>query len=92
MATQSTAPPSIHAADSTRAGRPPTRTRKSPAVSPRTGRVEANGAEFGYVTQRSAVDWSFPVTVHDVVMMDSLRGQENIERLAELFKTDSQSD
>ncbi|TNF79231.1 MAG: hypothetical protein EP301_14010 [Gammaproteobacteria bacterium] len=30
--------------------------------------------------------------VHDVVMMDSLRGQENIERLAELFKTDSQSD
>ena len=26
--------------------------------------------------------------VHDVVMMDSLRGQENIERLARLFKTD----
>ena len=26
--------------------------------------------------------------VHDVVMMDSLRGQENIERLAEIFKTD----
>jgi ABC-type Mn2+/Zn2+ transport system ATPase subunit len=35
----------------------------------KTGTVEANGAEFGYVTQRSAVDWSFPVTVHDVVMM-----------------------
>jgi ABC-type Mn2+/Zn2+ transport system ATPase subunit len=38
-------------------------------VAPRTGKVEANGAEFGYVTQRSAVDWTFPVTVHDVVMM-----------------------
>jgi manganese/iron transport system ATP-binding protein len=38
-------------------------------VTPRTGRVEADGAEFGYVTQRSAVDWSFPVTVHDAVMM-----------------------
>ncbi len=36
---------------------------------PRTGSVENNGAEFGYITQRSAVDWSFPVTVHDVVMM-----------------------
>jgi manganese/iron transport system ATP-binding protein len=36
---------------------------------PRTGNVETNGAEFGYVTQRSAVDWDFPVTVHDVVMM-----------------------
>ena len=30
--------------------------------------------------------------VHDVVMMDSLRGQENIERLAKLFKTDRKSD
>jgi ABC-type Mn2+/Zn2+ transport system ATPase subunit len=38
-------------------------------VHPRTGRVQTNGAAFGYVTQRSAVDWSFPVTVHDVVMM-----------------------
>jgi manganese/iron transport system ATP-binding protein len=36
---------------------------------PRTGNVETNGAEFGYVTQRSTVDWDFPVTVHDVVMM-----------------------
>lgn len=36
---------------------------------PKTGSVETNGAEFGYVTQRSAVDWSFPVTVHDAVMM-----------------------
>jgi manganese/iron transport system ATP-binding protein len=35
----------------------------------RKGSVETNGAEFGYVTQRSSVDWSFPVTVHDVVMM-----------------------
>ncbi|MEJ2735857.1 MAG: metal ABC transporter ATP-binding protein [Anaerolineae bacterium] len=36
---------------------------------PARGTMETNGAEFGYVTQRSAVDWSFPVTVHDVVMM-----------------------
>jgi manganese/iron transport system ATP-binding protein len=36
---------------------------------PTGGTTETNGAEFGYVTQRSAVDWSFPVTVHDVVMM-----------------------
>ena len=35
----------------------------------RKGSVETNGAEFGYVTQRSSVDWDFPVTVHDVVMM-----------------------
>jgi ABC-type Mn2+/Zn2+ transport system ATPase subunit len=38
-------------------------------VSSRAGRVEIGGAELGYVSQRSAVDWSFPVTVHDVVMM-----------------------
>ena len=38
-------------------------------VHPKTGQVDAQGAEFGYVTQRSAVDWSFPVTVHDAVMM-----------------------
>lgn len=38
-------------------------------IHPRTGSVITNGAEIGYVTQRSAVDWSFPVTVHDVVMM-----------------------
>ncbi|HSR33362.1 MAG TPA: metal ABC transporter ATP-binding protein [Anaerolineae bacterium] len=36
---------------------------------PSGGNTETNGAEFGYVTQRSAVDWTFPVTVHDVVMM-----------------------
>jgi manganese/iron transport system ATP-binding protein len=38
-------------------------------IHPLSGRVEAEGAGFGYVTQRSAVDWTFPVTVHDVVMM-----------------------
>lgn len=38
-------------------------------VQPNKGRIETNGARFGYVTQRSAVDWDFPVTVHDVVMM-----------------------
>jgi len=36
---------------------------------PVRGTANANGAEFGYVTQRSVVDWSFPVTVHDTVMM-----------------------
>jgi manganese/iron transport system ATP-binding protein len=38
-------------------------------VQPLSGRIETNGAGFGYVTQRSSVDWTFPVTVHDVVMM-----------------------
>ena len=36
---------------------------------PTRGTANANGAEFGFVTQRSVVDWSFPVTVHDTVMM-----------------------
>jgi manganese/iron transport system ATP-binding protein len=36
---------------------------------PRSGSVRTQGAEIGYVTQRSAVDWRFPVTVFDVVMM-----------------------
>ena len=30
--------------------------------------------------------------VHDVVMLDAQRGQENIERLAKLFKIDGSSD
>ncbi len=38
-------------------------------LQPASGTTNANGAEFGYVTQRSVVDWSFPVTVHDTVMM-----------------------
>jgi manganese/iron transport system ATP-binding protein len=38
-------------------------------IHPHAGSVQTNGAEIGYVTQRSVVDWSFPVTVHDVVMM-----------------------
>jgi manganese/iron transport system ATP-binding protein len=33
------------------------------------GRVTTHGLQIGYLTQRSAVDWSFPVTVHDAVMM-----------------------
>jgi ABC-type Mn2+/Zn2+ transport system ATPase subunit len=36
---------------------------------PTRGTAKTHGAQFGYVTQRSSVDWSFPVTVHDVVMM-----------------------
>ena len=38
-------------------------------IQPNAGTVQTHGAELGYVTQRSAVDWSYPVTVHDVVMM-----------------------
>jgi len=38
-------------------------------IPPVSGTISTNGAEMAYVTQRSAVDWSFPVTVHDVVMM-----------------------
>jgi len=38
-------------------------------VQPSRGTTTTHGAEIGYVTQRSAVDWTFPVTVHDVVMM-----------------------
>jgi ABC-type Mn2+/Zn2+ transport system ATPase subunit len=51
-----------------------------------SGRVETHGTDLGYVTQRSAVDWSFPVTVHDVVMMGRvgkmgwLRWQRPIDR------------
>jgi manganese/iron transport system ATP-binding protein len=55
-------------------------------LQPSRGRTETNGAEFGYVTQRSAVDWAFPVTVHDVVMMGRigkmgwLRWQRPVDR------------
>jgi manganese/iron transport system ATP-binding protein len=38
-------------------------------VHPQAGSIQTHRAEIGYVSQRSAVDWSFPVTVHDVVMM-----------------------
>jgi len=38
-------------------------------IHPKGGSVQTDNAELAYVTQRSAVDWSFPVTVHDVVMM-----------------------
>ncbi len=39
-----------------------------------SGRIQINGAPLhqatiGYVTQREEVDWNFPVTVEDVVMM-----------------------
>lgn len=36
---------------------------------PTAGTIDTNGAEIGYVPQRSEVDWRFPVSVHDVVMM-----------------------
>jgi len=53
---------------------------------PVAGSVESNGAKIGYVSQRSEVDWRFPVTVHDVVMMGRiaqigwLRWQRPIDR------------
>ena len=53
---------------------------------PKTGSVQTNGAEIGYVTQRSMVDWGFPVTVYDVVMMGRitrigwLRWQRPVDR------------
>ncbi|TRO45631.1 metal ABC transporter ATP-binding protein [Candidatus Bathyarchaeota archaeon] len=34
-----------------------------------SGTISTEGAEVAYVPQRSGVDWSFPVTVNDVVMM-----------------------
>jgi len=55
-------------------------------VRPVAGSVKTNGAEIGYVPQRSEVDWRFPVTVHDVVMMGRiaeigwLRWQRPIDR------------
>ncbi len=50
------------------------------------GSIRTSGSELGYVTQRSAVDWTFPVTVHDVVLMGRvgkmgwLRWQRPIDR------------
>jgi len=38
-------------------------------IRPSSGTIRTNGAKIGYVPQRSEVDWRFPVTVHDVVMM-----------------------
>ena len=55
-------------------------------IHPKTGTIQTNDAEIGYVTQRSTVDWDFPVTVHDVVMMGRigkmgwLRWQRPIDR------------
>ncbi|MFZ5916361.1 MAG: metal ABC transporter ATP-binding protein [Chloroflexota bacterium] len=52
------------------------------------GSIQTNGAEIGYIAQRSTVDWSFPVTVHDVVMMGRigkmgwLRWQRPVDRQA----------
>jgi ABC-type Mn2+/Zn2+ transport system ATPase subunit len=57
-------------------------------IPPHAGSVRTNGAEIGYVTQRSTVDWAFPVTVHDVVMMGRigkmgwLRWQRPVDREA----------
>ena len=50
------------------------------------GSIQTFGAALGYVTQRSVIDWGFPVTVHDVVMMGRvgkmgwLRWQRPVDR------------
>jgi ABC-type Mn2+/Zn2+ transport system ATPase subunit len=55
-------------------------------IQPSAGTISLHGAELGYVTQRSLVDWDFPVTVHDVVMMGRigkmgwLRWQRPVDR------------
>jgi manganese/iron transport system ATP-binding protein len=52
------------------------------------GSVRTAEVQIGYLTQRSAVDWSFPVTVHDLVMMGRigrigwLRWQRPVDRQA----------
>lgn len=44
-------------------------------LAPRHGRVErAPGLRLGYVPQRESVDWSFPVTVAEAVLMARPRG------------------
>ncbi|HKY66196.1 MAG TPA: metal ABC transporter ATP-binding protein [Acidimicrobiales bacterium] len=44
-------------------------------LAPRQGRVErAPGLRLGYVPQRETVDWSFPVTVAEAVLMARPRG------------------
>jgi len=53
---------------------------------PRSGKILHDQVEIGYVTQRSSVDWGFPVTVFDVVLMGRigkigwLRWQRSIDR------------
>ncbi len=38
-------------------------------VRPKAGQIRTADVEIAYITQRSAVDWSFPVTVFDTVLM-----------------------
>src|SRR5688572_11010221 len=40
---------------------------------PKTCRIVVDRKRLGYVPQQQAVDWSFPVTVRDVVMMGLTR-------------------
>jgi ABC-type Mn2+/Zn2+ transport system ATPase subunit len=42
-------------------------------LQPQAGRVDVNPARLGYVPQHEGVDWDFPVTVRDVVMMGRIR-------------------
>lgn len=42
-------------------------------LQPQAGRVDVNPARLGYVPQHEGVDWDFPVTVRDVVMMGRVR-------------------
>ena len=55
-------------------------------IRPASGTIHIDAAAIGYVPQRSEVDWRFPVSVHDVVMMGRiakigwLRWQRPIDR------------
>lgn len=40
---------------------------------PRTSKIEVDRHRLGYVPQHQTIDWSFPVTVRDVVMMGLTR-------------------
>src|SRR5262245_44216792 len=45
-------------------------------LQPRSGQIAIKGGsvqQIGYVPQNEAVNWEFPVTVHDVVMMGCTR-------------------
>lgn len=42
-------------------------------LQPQAGRIQVNPARLGYVPQHEGVDWGFPVTVRDVVMMGRVK-------------------
>ncbi|MCB9451326.1 MAG: metal ABC transporter ATP-binding protein [Anaerolineaceae bacterium] len=42
-------------------------------LQPQAGRIDVDPARLGYVPQHEGVDWDFPVTVRDVVMMGRIK-------------------